>query len=51
MYTKDDGETSTGIFNGDIGTIIEINKSNNTLKFDLMTKLLPMTMTQHRMLN
>ena len=32
MYTKDDGETSTGIFNGDIGTIIEINKKQQYIK-------------------
>ncbi len=32
QYTKDDGETETGVFNGDIGYIISIDKFNRELK-------------------
>lgn len=32
VYTKDNGEVSAGIFNGDIGTITEISRKNQTIK-------------------
>ncbi len=31
-WTKDDGETGEGIFNGDVGILVEINKSLGNLK-------------------
>ncbi len=32
LYTKDTGEPGAGIFNGDIGTITEINRKNQSIK-------------------
>ncbi len=39
QYTKDDGENETGVFNGDIGYIISIDKFNRELKVRIEDKV------------